>query len=170
MQMIFQDPYGSLNPRWDILKIVTEPLRVHFSSLNGSQRESKAAELLQRVGLKPEFLRRFPHEFSGGQRQRIGIARALAAEPSLIVCDEPVSALDVSVQAQIVNLLRDLQEELGISYLFIAHDLAIVEHISDEVVVLRRGEVVEAASAEMIYRAPQHEYTRNLLASVPSLD
>jgi oligopeptide transport system ATP-binding protein len=170
MQMIFQDPYGSLNPRWDILKIVTEPLRVHFPTLNASQRESKAAELLQRVGLKPEFLRRFPHEFSGGQRQRIGIARAFAAEPSLIVCDEPVSALDVSVQAQIVNLLADLQEELGITYLFIAHDLAIVEHISDEVIVLRRGEVVEAASAEMIYRAPQHEYTRNLLASVPSLD
>ncbi len=170
MQMIFQDPYGSLNPRWDILRIVTEPLRVHFPSLNVSQREDKAADLLQRVGLKPELLRRFPHEFSGGQRQRIGIARALAAEPALIVCDEPVSALDVSVQAQIVNLLADLQEELGITYLFIAHDLAIVEHASDEVVVLCRGEVVEAASAEMIYREPKHEYTRNLLASVPTLD
>jgi len=170
MQMIFQDPFGSLNPRWDILSIVTEPLRVHFPSLNISQREDKAADLLQRVGLKPELLRRFPHEFSGGQRQRIGIARALAAEPALIVCDEPVSALDVSVQAQIVNLLADLQAELGITYLFIAHDLAVVEHISDEVVVLCRGEVVEAASAEMIYREPKHEYTRNLLASVPTLD
>ena len=141
MQMIFQDPFGSLNPRWNIFRIVTEPLRVHFPSLNLSQREEKAADLLQRVGLKPDFLRRFPHEFSGGQRQRIGIARALAAEPALIVCDEPVSALDVSVQAQIVNLLADLQAELGITYLFIAHDLAVVEHISDEVVVLCRGEV-----------------------------
>jgi ABC-type oligopeptide transport system ATPase subunit len=170
MQMIFQDPFGSLNPRWDILSIVTEPLRVHFPSLNFSERAEKAATLLRRVGLKPELLRRFPHEFSGGQRQRIGIARALAVEPALIVCDEPVSALDVSVQAQIVNLLADLQAELGITYLFIAHDLAIVEHISDEVVVLCRGAVVEAASAEMIYREPKHEYTRNLLASVPTLD
>jgi len=170
MQMIFQDPYGSLNPRWDILRIVTEPLRVHFPGLNASQRKEKAAGLLERVGLKSELLRRYPHEFSGGQRQRIGIARALAAEPALIVCDEPVSALDVSVQAQIVNLLSDLQAELGITYLFIAHDLAVVEHISDEVIVLCRGEVVEAASAEMIYREPKHEYTRNLLASVPTLD
>jgi oligopeptide transport system ATP-binding protein len=170
MQMIFQDPFGSLNPRWDILRIVTEPIRVHFPSLSASQRENKAADLLQRVGLKPELLRRFPHEFSGGQRQRIGIARSLAVEPALIVCDEPVSALDVSVQAQIVNLLADLQKELGITYLFIAHDLAVVEHISDEVIVLCRGEVVEAAPAEMIYREPKHEYTRNLLASVPTLD
>jgi ABC-type oligopeptide transport system ATPase subunit len=170
IQMIFQDPFGSLNPRWDILKTVTEPLRVHFPSLNVSQREDRATELLRKVGLKPELLRRFPHEFSGGQRQRIGIARALAVEPALIVCDEPVSALDVSVQAQIVNLLADLQSEFGITYLFIAHDLAVVEHISDEVVVLCRGEVVEAASAEMLYREPQHEYTRNLLASVPTLD
>jgi peptide/nickel transport system ATP-binding protein/oligopeptide transport system ATP-binding protein len=168
--MIFQDPFGSLNPRWNILKTVTEPLRVHFPALNLSQREDRAAELLRKVGLKPELLRRYPHEFSGGQRQRIGIARALAVEPALIVCDEPVSALDVSVQAQIVNLLADLQSELGITYLFIAHDLAVVEHISNEVVVLCRGEVVEAASAEMLYREPKHEYTRNLLASVPTLD
>jgi ABC-type microcin C transport system duplicated ATPase subunit YejF len=126
IQMIFQDPFGSLNPRWDILRIVTEPLRVHFPSLNVSQREDRAADLLRKVGLKPELLRRFPHEFSGGQRQRIGIARALAAEPALIVCDEPVSALDVSIQAQIVNLLADLKAELGITYLFIAHDLAVV--------------------------------------------
>ena len=170
MQMIFQDPFGSLNPRWNILRIVTEPLRVHFPSLKVAEGEEKAADLLKRVGLKPEFPRRFPHEFSGGQRQRIGIARALAAEPALIVCDEPVSALDVSVQAQIVNLLADLQAELGITYLFIAHDLAVVEHISDEVVVLCRGEVMESAPAEIIYRAPKHEYTRNLLASVPTLD
>jgi oligopeptide transport system ATP-binding protein len=170
IQMIFQDPFGSLNPRWDILRIVTEPLRVHFPSLNVSQREDRAADLLRKVGLKPELLRRFPHEFSGGQRQRIGIARALAAEPALIVCDEPVSALDVSIQAQIVNLLADLKAELGITYLFIAHDLAVVEHISDEVIVLCRGEVVEAASAEMIYREPKHEYTRNLLASIPTVD
>ncbi len=170
MQMIFQDPFGSLNPRWDILRIVTEPLRVHFPSLSFTQREDKAAGFLRRVGLKPELLRRFPHEFSGGQRQRIGIARALAAEPALIVCDEPVSALDVSVQAQIVNLLADLQDELGITYLFIAHDLAVVEHISDQVIVLRRGEIVEAAAAETLYSRPQHEYTRNLLASVPTLD
>jgi peptide/nickel transport system ATP-binding protein/oligopeptide transport system ATP-binding protein len=170
IQMIFQDPFGSLNPRWNILTTVTEPLRVHFPALNLSQREDRAAELLRKVGLKPELLRRYPHEFSGGQRQRIGIARALAVEPALIVCDEPVSALDVSVQAQIVNLLADLQSELGITYLFIAHDLAVVEHISNEVVVLCRGEVVEAASAEMLYREPKHEYTRNLLASVPTLD
>ncbi len=170
IQIIFQDPFGSLNPRWDILRIVTEPLRVHFPSLTAADRKEKAAELLLKVGLQPELLQRFPHEFSGGQRQRIGIARAIAVEPALIVCDEPVSALDVSVQAQIVNLLEDLQQELGISYLFIAHDLAVVEHISDHVVVMYRGEVVESAAAESIYRDPKHEYTRNLLASVPTLD
>lgn len=170
IQIIFQDPFGSLNPRWNILRIVSEPFQVHFPSLTASQRKERAAELLRRVGLNPDLLRRFPHEFSGGQRQRIGIARALAVEPALIVCDEPVSALDVSVQAQIVNLLEDLQQESGISYLFIAHDLAVVEHISDQVAVMYRGEVVEAAAAERIYREPQHEYTRKLLASVPTLD
>ena len=170
IQIIFQDPFGSLNPRWNILRIVSEPFQVHFPFLTASERKDRAAELLRRVSLNPDLLRRFPHEFSGGQRQRIGIARALAVEPALIVCDEPVSALDVSVQAQIVNLLEDLQEESGISYLFIAHDLAVVEHISDQVAVMYRGEVVEAATAERIYREPQHEYTRKLLASVPTLD
>jgi peptide/nickel transport system ATP-binding protein len=169
MQMIFQDPFGSLNPRWTILQTIKEPLEIHFPEMNPSARRDRVADLLDKVGLKPDQMRRFPHEFSGGQRQRIGIARALAVEPKLIVCDEPVSALDVSVQAQIVNLLQDLQEELGITYLFIAHDLAVIEHISDEVVVMYRGEVVERASAEDIYRRPQHEYTRKLLASVASV-
>jgi len=169
MQMIFQDPFGSLNPRWSVLQTIGEPLEIHFPGMRASDRRERVADLLNKVGLKPEQMRRFPHEFSGGQRQRIGIARALAVEPKLIICDEPVSALDVSVQAQIVNLLRDLQEELGITYLFIAHDLAVVEHISDEVVVMYRGEVVERASAEDICRRPQHEYTRRLLASVPAM-
>jgi peptide/nickel transport system ATP-binding protein/oligopeptide transport system ATP-binding protein len=169
MQMIFQDPFGSLNPRWTVLQTIAEPLEIHFPGMKASDRRERVADLLDKVGLQRDQMRRFPHEFSGGQRQRIGIARALAVEPKLIVCDEPVSALDVSVQAQIVNLLLDLQEELGITYLFIAHDLAVVEHISDEVVVMYRGEVVERASAEDIYRRPQHEYTRRLLASVPTM-
>jgi peptide/nickel transport system ATP-binding protein len=166
IQMVFQDPYGSLNPRWTILDIISEPLKIHFPDRTHSEREATVARLLQKVGLNPDLMRRYPHEFSGGQRQRVGIARALAVEPSLIVCDEPVSALDVSVQAQIVNLLQDLQDEFGVAYLFIGHDLAVVEHISDEVVVMYRGEIVEAGPAETIYRAPKHEYTRNLLASV----
>jgi oligopeptide transport system ATP-binding protein len=170
IQMIFQDPFGSLNPRWTILQIVGEPLKIHFPKMTRSERETRVAQLLQKVGLSSDHLRRFPHEFSGGQRQRIGIARALAVEPKLIVCDEVVSALDVSVQAQIVNLLQDLQDELGLSYLFISHDLAVVEHISHDVVVMFRGQIVEKADAVSIYTNPQHDYTRKLLASVPSLD
>jgi oligopeptide transport system ATP-binding protein len=170
IQMIFQDPFGSLNPRWTILQIISEPLKIHFPELIRLEREDRVAELLRKVGLSPDNRQRFPHEFSGGQRQRIGIARALAVEPKLIVCDEVVSALDVSVQAQIVNLLQDLQDELGLSYLFISHDLAVVEHISHDVVVMFRGQIVEKADAVSIYTHPKHEYTRNLLASVPSLD
>src|SRR5678816_3515051 len=167
VQMIFQDPFGSLNPRHTIFQIIGEALEIHFPEFSRSQREARVAQLLEQVGLKPEMMHRYPHEFSGGQRQRIGIARALAVEPKFIVCDEPVSALDVSVQAQIVNLLQDLQEQLGLTFLFIAHDLAVVEHISDHVLVMYRGKIVESASAEQIYEAPQHEYTKNLLAAVP---
>jgi len=167
LQMIFQDPFGSLNPRHSILEIVGEALEIHFPSLGPRERADRVADLLRQVGLHPEMAGRYPHEFSGGQRQRIGIARALAVEPRFIVCDEPVSALDVSVQAQIVNLLQDLQQELGLSYLFIAHDLAVVEHISDHVLVMYRGHIVESAPAERIYADPQHEYTRKLLAAVP---
>jgi peptide/nickel transport system ATP-binding protein/oligopeptide transport system ATP-binding protein len=137
--------------------------------MNRNDRSARVADLLRLVGLKPEMMRRYPHEFSGGQRQRIGIARALAVEPRFIVCDEPVSALDVSVQAQIVNLLQDLQEQFGIAYLFIAHDLAVVEHISDHVLVMHHGKVVESASAEAIYNDPQNEYTKTLLSAVPSV-
>ncbi len=169
MQMIFQDPFGSLNPRLSIEAIIAEPLEIHFREMSRTDRRDRVAELLRQVGLKPEMMGRYPHEFSGGQRQRIGIARALAVKPRFIVCDEPVSALDVSVQAQIVNLLQDLQEELGLTYLFIAHDLAVVEHISDHVLVMYRGEIVESASAEAIYAHPQHEYTRKLLSAVPSV-
>lgn len=167
LQMIFQDPFGSLNPRHSILQIVGEALEIHFPQLNKSDRQDRVVALLQQVGLQPEMAKRYPHEFSGGQRQRIGIARALAVEPRFIVCDEPVSALDVSVQAQIVNLLQDLQEQLGLSYLFIAHDLAVVEHISDHVLVMHHGKIVESASAAEIYENPKHEYTRKLLAAVP---
>ncbi len=169
MQMIFQDPFGSLNPRFSILEIIAEPLGIHFPKTTRNDRRERVAELLRLVGLQPEMMARYPHEFSGGQRQRIGIARALAVEPSFIVCDEPVSALDVSVQAQIVNLLQDLQEQFGIAYLFIAHDLAVVEHISDHVLVMHYGKIVESASAEEIYQNPQADYTKTLLAAVPQL-
>lgn len=170
MQMIFQDPFGSLNPRMPIGAIIGEALEIHFPTMSRSQRRERIADLLVQVGLKSDFMARYPHEFSGGQRQRIGIARALAVEPEFIVCDEPVSALDVSVQAQIVNLLQDLQEKLGIAYLFIAHDLAVVEHISDEVLVMHRGKIVESADAKSIYTKPQHEYTKSLLAAIPRME
>ena len=168
IQMIFQDPFGSLNPRMTIFNIVGEALEIHFPKMTRVERRDRGAELMKQVGLQPEMMQRYPHEFSGGQRQRIGIARALAVKPKFIVCDEPVSALDVSVQAQIVNLLQDLQEELGLTYLFIAHDLAVVEHISDHVLVMYRGKIVESASAEAIYENPQHEYTKKLLSAVPT--
>jgi peptide/nickel transport system ATP-binding protein/oligopeptide transport system ATP-binding protein len=169
IQVIFQDPYNSLNPRLSIFEIIGEALEIHFPRMTRSERREKVAGLLDKVGLKRDQLDRYPHEFSGGQRQRVGIARALAVDPEFIVCDEPVSALDVSVQAQIVNLLQDLQEELGLTYLFIAHDLAVVEHISDFVLVMNAGRIVEAATAEAIYANPQHEYTRKLLSAVPTL-
>ncbi len=168
MQMIFQDPFGSLNPRLSIFQIVGEALEIHFPAMSREDRRARVAELMKQVGLKSEMMERYPHEFSGGQRQRIGIARALAVKPEFIVCDEPVSALDVSVQAQIVNLLQDLQDELGLTYLFIAHDLAVVEHISDHVLVMYHGKIVESAPAEQIYENPQHDYTKKLLAAVPT--
>jgi len=170
MQMIFQDPFGSLNPRMTIGAIVGEALEIHFPELDQKGRRKRVEELLDNVGLPAKSAGRFPHEFSGGQRQRIGIARALAVKPRLIICDEPVSALDVSVQAQIVNLLQDLQDEYGIAYLFIAHDLAVVEHISHEVLVMHHGKIVEAASSDEIYRDPKDPYTKRLLAAIPTLD
>ena len=169
IQIIFQDPYNSLNPRLSIFEIIGEALEIHFPRMTRDDRRERVAGLLEKVGLNRDHLDRYPHEFSGGQRQRIGIARALAVSPEFIVCDEPVSALDVSVQAQIVNLLQDLQEELGLTYLFIAHDLAVVEHISDFVLVMNQGKIVEAATAEAIYENPQHDYTRKLLSAVPKL-
>jgi len=169
MQMIFQDPFGSLNPRLTIGEIVGEALEIHFPNMSRADRTARVAELLTLVGLVADMMRRYPHEFSGGQRQRIGIARALAVEPRFIICDEPVSALDVSVQAQIVNLLQDIQEQFGIAYLFIAHDLAVVEHISDHVLVMHHGKIVESASAEEIYHDPKNDYTKALLAAVPSI-
>jgi len=170
IQMVFQDPYNSLNPRLRIGTILAEPLEIHFQKMSPSDREARVTELLRLVGLDPTHARRFPHEFSGGQRQRIGIARALAVEPEFIICDEPVSALDVSVQAQIVNLLMDLQEKLNLTYLFIAHDLAVVEHVSDQIAVLEHGKLVEQGSSEMITTHPNHPYTQRLLASIPSID
>jgi oligopeptide transport system ATP-binding protein len=169
MQIVFQDPYSSLNPRMTVGAIVAEPLVVHGIGSRGSRR-ARVRELLEVVGFDPTFTNRYPHEFSGGQRQRIGIARALALGPKLIVCDEPVSALDVSIQAQILNLLKDLQDEFGLTYLFIAHDLAVVRSMSDRIAVMQAGKLVEQGPAEEVYESPKQDYTKKLLTSVPIPD
>lgn len=169
MQMVFQDPIGSLNPRMTIESILGEPLQIHFKEKSRQERREVSADLLKKVGLPEESLQRYPHEFSGGQRQRIGIARALAVRPKFLICDEPVSALDVSVQAQILNLIKDLQEEFRLTLLFIAHDLAVVRHMSDRIVVMHHGKIVEQGEADALCENPRHDYTRTLLEAVPHL-
>ncbi len=169
VQMVFQNPYASLNPRRTIAEILSEPLEICFPEMRKDARRERVAELLERVGLSADFGSRFPHEFSGGQRQRIAIARALATEADLIVCDEPVSALDVSVQAQIIALLKEIQATLGVAFLFIAHDLAVVGDVSDEILVMRRGEIVERGTPSEVFRSPKSDYAKTLLAAVPRL-
>ncbi len=170
MQIIFQDPYSSLNPRMKVLDIIGKPLDLHKLVKTKEERTARVEQLLELVGLEKEHAMRYPHEFSGGQRQRIGIARALAVNPKFIICDEPLSALDVSVQAQIVRLLEDLQQKLGLTYLFIAHDLSMVKHICDRVAVMNNGKIVELAESEELYSNPKHPYTQSLLAAVPIPD
>jgi len=170
MQMIFQDPYASLNPRMTVGAAIAEPLVIHELAPTKAEREARVQELLAKVGLREEAARRYPHEFSGGQRQRVGIARALAVKPRFIVCDEPISALDVSIQAQIVNLLKDLQTAESLTYLFISHDLKIVQHVSDRVAVMYLGRIVELAGATTLYKEPKHPYTQALLSAVPRID
>ena len=170
MQMIFQDPYASLNPRMTVGEIIKEPMIIHNIFNTDAEREARVVELLKIVGLKPDHIRRYPAEFSGGQRQRIGIARALAVDPKFIVCDEPISALDVSIQAQVVNLLKNIQKELGLSYLFIAHDLSMVKHISDRIGVMYLGHMVEMGPGNDVYHRPLHPYTTALLSAIPIPD
>lgn len=170
MQMIFQDPYSSLNPRWTVFDIVTEPLKAFRPELSQKEMETQVADLLSKVGLRPEYMRRYPHAFSGGERQRIGIARALALQPQLVVADEAVSALDVSVRAQTLNLLKDLQNDFGLTYLFISHDLSVVQHICDRIAVMYVGKIVEMASTDDLFFTPKHPYTEVLLSSIPKPD
>ena len=170
MQMVYQDPFGSLNPRMKVVDLIAEPMIVHNLLPSAKARADRARELLALVGLRPDMADRYIHEFSGGQRQRIGVARALSMEPELLICDEPVSALDVSIQAQIVNLFQDLQQQLGLTYIFVAHDLAVVRHISDRIAVMYLGRIVEIADRETLYKRPQHPYTQALLAAVPIPD